>query len=91
MVENKKVKNVMLPAHYDEMKCSILKNLDGKKVKAKYIDGKWKLKKGRINLRAIGPIKEDSSIENNNSIVLQGEIDGIRYCFAADYKKKKKI
>lgn len=89
LVENKKVKNVMLPVHYDKMKYDILKNLAEKKVKVKYIDGKWKLKKGRINLRAIGPIEEDSIIENNNSIVLQGEIDGIRYLFAADCEKKE--
>lgn len=38
--------------------------------------------KGRkLNLKAIVPINVDSKNENNNSIVLFGKIDGVKYLF----------
>lgn len=89
IIENKKVHRVMLPMHNNQMRYDLYKSIMEKGVKVKYISKDWKLKHGNIDLKVIGPIKEDSNIENNNSIVLQGEIDGIKYLFAADCEKRE--
>lgn len=89
IIEKKKVHTVILPKHYSEMKYEFYKSLTEKGVKVKYINEEWKLKFGKINLKAIGPIREDDKIENNNSIVLQGEIDGVKYLFAGDCEKQE--
>lgn len=87
IVENKKVEWVCLPIHENEMQYELYKSLMKKGVKVKYISKGFKLKQGMVNLKAIAPFKEDKVIENNNSLVLQGQIDGIRYLFAGDCEK----
>lgn len=89
LVQSKKVKNVLIPNHYNEIKIDLYKGLAQSGVKIKNIDESWKLKKGKVKLEVIGPLKEDSIIENNNSVVIQGEIDGIKYLFAADCEKNE--
>jgi beta-lactamase superfamily II metal-dependent hydrolase len=87
LVESKKVKSVLIPTHYNEVKSDLYKSLIHMKVKVSCIKNNWNLRKERIDLKVVGPIKEDSNIENNNSIVIQGEIDGVKYLFAADCEK----
>lgn len=89
IVQNKKVNKVYIPTHYNEVRYDFYKTLIENNISVKYINKGWKLKQGKINLEAIGPIKEDKIIENNNSIVLQGKIDGIKYLFAADCEKQE--
>lgn len=87
IVESKKVAKVFLPVHQNEMQYDLYKSLIQKGVKVKYISRDFKLKQGKVNLKAIAPFREDKKIENNNSLVLQGQIDGIKYLFAADCEK----
>jgi beta-lactamase superfamily II metal-dependent hydrolase len=89
IVDSRKVNKVFLPMHNNKMKYSIYKELNKRGVDVKYISNNYTLKDGRVNLKAIVPFKEDKRVENNNSIVLQGEIDGIRYFFAADCEKEE--
>lgn len=89
IIENKKVGTVLLPTNYNEVRYDLYKKIVEKGVKVNYINEGWKLKYRKINLKAVGPIKEDKNIENNNSIVLQGEIDGVRYLFASDCEKQE--
>ncbi|WML36907.1 MBL fold metallo-hydrolase [Clostridium sp. OS1-26] len=89
LVQSKKVKNVLIPNHYNEVKVDLYKDLAQSGVKVKNIGQGWKLKKGKVELEAVAPLKEDDIIENNNSIVIKGEIDGIKYLFAADCEKNE--
>lgn len=89
IVDSKKVGTVFIPTHYNEMRYYLFSTLTEKGVNVKYINKGWQLKYGKVNLEAIGPIKEDKKIENNNSIVLQGKIDGIKYLFSADCEKQE--
>lgn len=89
IVENKKVGLVLLPIHDSDMKDDLHKKILKNNTKVKFISEGWKIKKGKINLKAIGPIREDKKIENNNSIVIQGEIDGVKYLFAGDCEKQE--
>ncbi len=84
-----KINKVFLPMHNDKVKYSLYKELANRGVDVKCISNNYILKEGRMNLKAIAPFKEDKKIENNNSIVLQGEIDGISYFFAADCEKEE--
>lgn len=89
IIENKKVGLVLLPIHDSDMKDDLHKKILENNTKVKFIGEGWKIKKGKINLKAIGPIREDNKIENNNSIVIQGEIDGVKYLFAGDCEKQE--
>ncbi|KZL89818.1 ComEC/Rec2 family competence protein [Clostridium magnum] len=89
IIENKKVGLVLLPIHDSDMKDDLHKKILKNNTKVKFISEGWKIKQGKINLKAIGPIREDNKIENNNSIVIQGEIDGVKYLFAGDCEKQE--
>lgn len=84
IADSRKINKVLLPMHNNKIKFSIYKELTKRGVAVKYISNNYILKEGRVNLKVIAPLKKDKKIENNNSIVLQGEIDGISYFFAAD-------
>ncbi|WPC42357.1 ComEC/Rec2 family competence protein [Clostridium sp. JS66] len=87
IAESKKINKVLLPMHDDKIKYTIYKQLTKKGISVKYIPNNYILKEEKMNLKALTPFKEDKRIENNNSIILQGEIDGINYLFAADCEK----
>jgi Predicted hydrolase (metallo-beta-lactamase superfamily) len=89
IVENKKVHTVFLPMHNNNIRYDLYRKLVQSGIKVKSVSKDWKLKHGKINLKAIGPIREDKKIENNNSIVIQGEIDGVKYLFAGDCEKQE--
>lgn len=89
IVQNKKVHTVFLPMHNNNIRYDLYRKLVESGIKVKFISKDWKLKYGKINLKAIGPIREDKKIENNNSIVMQGEIDGVKYLFAGDCEKQE--
>lgn len=91
IVDSKKVGTVFIPTHYNEMRYGLFKSLTEKGIKVKYINKGWKINEGKMDLEAIGPIKEDKEIENNNSIVLQGRIDDVRYLLAADCEKQEEV
>ena len=54
-----------------------------------YIKVGWTLNSKDMSLRAIGPIKVDKEIENNNSIAISANIDGIKYLFMGDAEKEE--
>jgi len=87
--EKLKVNRVYLPLHDNEMKYYLFKSLIQSGVSVKYMNRNFVLKDEKIHLKAIGPLKEDKYNENNNSIVLQGEIDGIKYLFPGDCEKEE--
>ncbi len=59
------------------------------KVKYEWIEDGWEVKGKKLNLKAIAPMNIDSKNENNNSIVLFGKIDGIKYLFLGDCEQKE--
>lgn len=89
--EKFQVDKVYLPSHNNEMRYSLYKSLTQRGISVKYINRNFALDSEGIHLKAIGPIKEDKKNENNNSIVLQGEIDGIKYLFPGDCEKEEEI
>lgn len=83
------VKNVLLPMHKNKNRDILYKELFNKNTKVKFIYRNWELSNEEIKLKAILPIRVDEKIENNNSIVLQGTIEGINYMFMGDAEKEE--
>lgn len=86
---NMKVKKVLLPMHKNENKNIFYEELLNKDINAQFIKKNWELNNEDVKLKAVLPIKVDEKIENNNSIVLQGTIEGINYMFMADAEKEE--
>ena len=84
-----KVNKVYMSPHKnlyrDELKGYFMDN----NVEVEYVKVGWTLNYKDISLRAIGPIKAHKEIENNNSISLAANIDGIKYLFMADAEKEE--
>lgn len=97
IIKNKKVETVFLPKYESDIKKNLYNSIIKNNVKVKYIGKGYKLKNGKVNLKVIGPLKEhkdisdNNSLENNNSLVLQGTIEGIKYLFAGDCEKQEEI
>ncbi len=85
--EKLKVQEVCLPLHKSDIGIIYGKVLENMGIRVRHADCCYSLHDGKINLEAIGPLSYDRKNENNNSLVLQGEIDGIRYIFAGDCEK----
>lgn len=84
-----KTEEVCIPNHKDYMGDYFFEALIKKGIKVKYINSQYHLKDGSVNLKAIGPLRYDKKIENNNSLVLQGEIGGIKYLIPGDCEEKE--
>lgn len=78
------VNRVILPKHTNELNKQILDGLKGLNIKIDYIDKDYKIKANDIEIKALLPEKEDKKIENNNSIILEGSISGLKYIFMGD-------
>lgn len=78
------VKRVYMSPHENKYKYKLQKELKNIGVEVDFIKRGWNIKCGNVLLTAIGSIKSHGTIENNNSIVLSGQIDGISYLFAGD-------
>lgn len=89
IIENKTVKKVMLPNHQSKYKAYLYSYLKKYPVKIESINKKFKIKEKNINLKSALAKTEDNKIENNNSVVLYGTIDGLRYVFMADAEKER--
>lgn len=83
------VNRVILPKHSNELKKQILDGLKGLNVKIDYIDKDYKIKASDIEIKALLPEKEDKKIENNNSIILEGSISGLKYIFMGDAEDRR--
>lgn len=86
---NKNVIRVMLPKHEHDEKKQVLEDLNGLDVKIDYINKNYKIKAKGIELKALIPGNKDETIENNNSIVFEGDIDGLKYLFMADSEQRR--
>jgi beta-lactamase superfamily II metal-dependent hydrolase len=86
---SKNVNKVMLPKHDHEEKKQVLEDLKGLDVKIDYINKNYKIKARGIELKTCIPESKDETIENNNSIVFEGNIDGLKYIFMADSEQRR--
>lgn len=86
---NTNVNRVILPKHTNELKKQILDGLEGLNAKIDYIDKDYKIENGDIEIKALLPEKEDKKIENNNSIILEGSISGLKYIFMGDTEERR--
>lgn len=91
ILKNFKVEKVLLPTFYAEEseKNKVINTLESYKANYEYIREGWIYNYETINLRAILPIKNDTSIENNNSLVLKGIIDEVGYLFMGDCEQEE--
>lgn len=89
ILEHKVVGKVVLPTHNIEYRNKLFSFLEDKKVKVVYVIKSFVIKDRNINLKTITARREDREIENNNSIVLVGTIDNIKYAFTADIEKER--
>lgn len=84
-----KVSKVYLPVSDDKMKSKIYKDVLMNHASVHFMEDGWKLNEGKMHLKIIAP--QDTILEsiNNNSIIIYGEIDGIKYFFASDCEKSE--
>lgn len=84
ILKSKQVGRVLLPMHDNIMRDVIYKDLTERDISVEYIIPNLEIKNDNMYLKFISPVREDNELINNNSIVIQAEIDGIRYGFMAD-------
>lgn len=89
ILEHKFVDRVILPAHQPKVREKLFSYIDNKKVKLEYISSGFQIVDDNINLTASIPENEDLDIENNNSVIIAGTIDNIKYVFASDIESKR--
>ncbi|NFV13114.1 MBL fold metallo-hydrolase [Clostridium sporogenes] len=91
LLKTAKVKKLYLPKHDGGDKKKVINIIKKHKVKYDWIEDGWEVKGRKLNLKAVAPMNIDSKNENNNSIVLFGKIDGIKYLFLGDCEKKEEM
>jgi len=89
ILSNKKVGQVLLPDYSSRHKLYIYSVIKSKGVKIQSLNKISKLSYKKMKLKVIAPKEEDKEIVNNNSIILVGQIDGIKYGFLADCEKQE--
>ena len=83
------VDKVYIPYHPNPLRDILYNYLYLSKVKVSYIREDFKIKENGINLSALLSEKYDGENENNNSIVLAGEIHGDKYLFSSDVEVER--
>ncbi|MBO0525087.1 MBL fold metallo-hydrolase [Clostridium botulinum] len=89
LLKTSKVKKIFLPKHDGGDKKKVINMVKKHKIKYEWIEDGWEVKGKKLNLKAIAPMNIDGKNENNNSIVLFGKIDGIKYLFLGDCEQKE--
>jgi len=89
ILSKKQVGQVLLPDYSSPHKSYIHQLVKSKGVKIGSINKISNLAYKKMNLKVIAPKDEDKEIVNNNSIILVGQIDGIKYGFLADCEKEE--
>jgi competence protein ComEC len=89
ILKAKKVSKVYIPISDDKMKIKIYKEILMNHVAVHFMNDGWELNQGKVHLKIIAP--QDTLLEsiNNNSIIIYGEIDGVKYFFASDCEKSE--
>lgn len=86
ILQNVKVKGIILPyAGHKEDIISYVKKMDFNYI---LLDKNTLLESPKVSLKILVPPQRDKNIENNNSLVILGQIDDISYLFMADAEKK---
>lgn len=89
ILSSKEVDSVFLPDYNSKYKPSAYNALKDKKVKVQSLNKLSEIIYKDMKLKVICPQKNDKEIENNNSIIIIGEIDGIKYAFLGDCEKEE--
>ena len=81
-----KTNMVYVPRYYvmEEEKNKALLSLLKNKNSYKVIEKGWEYKDGLVELKVLAPSKGHDSLENNNSLVIKGTLNGKNYLFMAD-------
>ncbi|QAA33851.1 ComEC/Rec2 family competence protein [Clostridium manihotivorum] len=89
VLKSVKVSRLMLPEFCvkQEEKAKVMKVVEASKVKYEYVKAGWYMEHNDIHLKAIAPTKPSKLLENNNSLVLLGQIGDLRYLFMADAER----
>ncbi|WP_160677935.1 MBL fold metallo-hydrolase [Clostridium sp. C8-1-8] len=89
VLKSVKVSHLMLPEFCakQEEKAKVMKVVEASKVKYEYVKAGWYMEHNDIHLKAIAPTKPSKFLENNNSLVLLGQIGDLRYLFMADAER----
>ncbi len=87
LVKDVAINKIILPRHQPRYRDFIFSYIKNKNIKVEYITEDFAIKDNSIDLKVLLPKKEDMFIENNNSAVLIGHIDNIKYAFMADVEK----
>ncbi|CAB1251492.1 ComEC/Rec2 family competence protein [Clostridium sp. HV4-5-A1G] len=89
IAQSRKVCKVYLPDHRNYIQNIMSDKLNKMGVDVEYIKRGWEIKNYGCVLKAIGPVRESKTVENNNSIVLQGKVNGLQYVFAGDCERSE--
>ena len=87
IAKSREVGKVYLPDHENYIRNILSDKLNKMGVRIEYIKKGWEIKNYGCVLKAVGPIHKSGTVENNNSIVLQGKINGLKYIFAGDCER----
>lgn len=87
------VKRVMLPSFYldENKKNQVTEILKKSNITYDFINRGWLYNHECISLEAILPWEKCNTNENNNSLVLMGTIDEIKYLFMSDCEKEEEV
>lgn len=85
----KKVSKVYIPINDNKMKAEIYKEVLMNHVVPQFMTEEWELNEGKVHLKVIAPENKLLETENNKSIIIYGEIDGVKYFFASDCEKSE--
>lgn len=86
ILQNVRVKEIIFP--YTDIEESIVKYIKRMDFKYTLIKENKLLESPKVTLNILVPPYRDKTIENNNSLVILGQIDKISYLFMADAEKK---
>lgn len=89
ILASKKVGAVLLPDYNSKSKSLVRDIVQKKGVKIQSLNKISGITYKAMKLKIICPNKYDKETENNNSIILVGEIDGIKYAFLGDCEKEE--
>lgn len=86
ILQNVRVKEVIFP--YAQQEESIIKYIKKMDFKYTLIKENTLIESPKVTLNILVPPNRDKTIENNNSLVILGQIDNLSYLFMADAEKK---
>lgn len=93
IIKEVKVKRVVLPSIYldESRKNKIMEMLNESNTTYDFISRGWVYNHECINLEVVLPWEKSNINENNNSLVLKGNIDEIKYLFMSDCEKQEEV